>query len=76
MTVFYWWAKKEIVRWVSGLKTQQFYFSNFFCGQDKDIGMGKDVLVIFTKKQKIINEEEKVEDAGEESDNSNLRCYI
>lgn len=34
-------------------------------------GVGKNVLVIFNEKQKIINKEENVEDAGEESDNSN-----
>ena len=37
------------------------------------MGVGKDVLVIFNERQKITNKEERVKDAGEESDKSNLR---
>lgn len=40
------------------------------------MGVVKNVLVIFNEKQQTINKEEKMKDSGEESDNSNLRCYI
>lgn len=39
------------------------------------MGVGKGVLAISKEKEKTINKEVKVEDAGEESDRSNLRCF-